>query len=287
MNSNNCKQLLNSNGCPIYQGCFPIVVGPTGATGPTGPAGPATITVGTTTTSAPGTPASVINTGTNQNTVLSFSIPQGEQGPTGPIGPTGPQGIQGATGPTGPQGIQGVQGETGPTGPQGEQGPTGATGLEGPQGPRGEQGPAGPANGLNSYGGKYSTTTQSIQLTGTNPSNIALALSMPDTGVSYTPENTITIQNEGDYEINYMATVSSSAAENITVSVQNQGSNLTGTAITKNLTISTPTTFAGSIIATLETGDTLTLAVASTSGATITLADNTLNALLSVKQLDQ
>jgi len=83
-----------------------------GPTGPTGPQGPATITVGTTTTTAPGTAASVTNSGTNENVILDFSIPAGATGPTGSQGLTGPTG---ATGPTGPQGLIGPTGATGPT----------------------------------------------------------------------------------------------------------------------------------------------------------------------------
>ena len=76
----------------------------TGPTGPTGPAGPATIVVGTTTTGEPGSDASVVNTGTVDNVVLAFTIPEGEVGPTGPTGETGPTGPTGETGPTGPTG---------------------------------------------------------------------------------------------------------------------------------------------------------------------------------------
>jgi len=72
--------------------------GATGPTGPTGPAGPVTITVGTTTTGEPGSDASVVNTGTAENVVLAFTIPEGE------IGPTGPTGATGDIGPTGPTG---------------------------------------------------------------------------------------------------------------------------------------------------------------------------------------
>ena len=53
-----------------------------GPTGPTGPAGPVTVAVGTTTTGDPGTPATVSNTGTSENAVLTFSIPAGATGPT-------------------------------------------------------------------------------------------------------------------------------------------------------------------------------------------------------------
>lgn len=66
--------------------------GATGATGPRGPEGPAgmgTITIGTTTTGEPGTAASVTNTGTAQDAVLNFTIPQGATGANGADGADG------------------------------------------------------------------------------------------------------------------------------------------------------------------------------------------------------
>lgn len=114
------------NCCPVY---------------PPRPLCNATVTVGSTTTLEAGSPAYVTNTGTLQNAVLNFGIPQG---PAGPQGIQGPQGVQGPVGATGPQGPQGIQGEVGPqgpiglTGPQGAQGEVGATGATGPQGPAGE-----------------------------------------------------------------------------------------------------------------------------------------------------
>ena len=68
-------------------------------TGPTGPQGPSTINVGTTTTGAPGTNASVVNSGTSTDVILDFTIPRGATGPTGLTGATGPTGPTGATGP--------------------------------------------------------------------------------------------------------------------------------------------------------------------------------------------
>ena len=61
--------------------------GPTGATGATGPTGPsgedgqaATVRVGTVTTGDPGTEAAVTNSGTAQDAVFDFTIPQGSSG---------------------------------------------------------------------------------------------------------------------------------------------------------------------------------------------------------------
>ena len=60
------------------------------------------VSVGTTTTGAPGSQASVTNSGTGGNVVLDFAIPQGKQGP---------QGLQGERGIQGPQGPAGADGD--------------------------------------------------------------------------------------------------------------------------------------------------------------------------------
>lgn len=53
---------------------------------PPGPPGAAaTVTIGTVTTGAPGTPAEVTNSGTSQNAVLNFTIPQGLPGASQPV----------------------------------------------------------------------------------------------------------------------------------------------------------------------------------------------------------
>jgi hypothetical protein len=137
-----------------------IIRGPAGEPGEQGPPGPATISVGSTTTGLPGTDATVVNTGTNQDAVLSFTVPAGQRGLTGatgapgPQGATGPQGVKGDTGAPstvpGPQGVKGDTGSQGPagpastvpgpagsTGPKGDTGATGSPGATGPQGPQG------------------------------------------------------------------------------------------------------------------------------------------------------
>ncbi len=78
-----CDSKYRPTGCCCGRGRL-------GPTGPTGPQGPATIEVGTTTTSAPGTAASVTNSGTNVNAIFDFVIPAGATGPQGLVGPTGP-----------------------------------------------------------------------------------------------------------------------------------------------------------------------------------------------------
>jgi hypothetical protein len=64
--------------------------GATGATGPQGTAGAAaTIAVGTTTTGAPGSNASVSNSGSSSAATFNFTIPRGDVGAQGPPGPAG------------------------------------------------------------------------------------------------------------------------------------------------------------------------------------------------------
>lgn len=67
--------------------------------------GMGTVTVGTTTTGQPGTQASVVNSGTPQNAILDFTIPQGDRGPQGLPG------IQGNPGQDGADGTDGVSPE--------------------------------------------------------------------------------------------------------------------------------------------------------------------------------
>jgi hypothetical protein len=60
------------------------VIAQAGSQGPTGPAGdPATISIGTISTLPAGSAATVTATGTPQNAILNFGIPQGATGPPG------------------------------------------------------------------------------------------------------------------------------------------------------------------------------------------------------------
>ena len=70
--------------------------GDTGATGATGSAG--TVTIGTTTTGSAGGNASVSNSGTSSDAVLSFTLPKGASGTAGVQGSIGLTGAVGATG---------------------------------------------------------------------------------------------------------------------------------------------------------------------------------------------
>lgn len=137
----------------------------TSVSGGGGGATTVSVNVNSTTTGAPGTDASVTNSGDEVNVMLDFVIPRGA---TGATGPQGPQGETGATGPTGPTGPQGETGATGPQGPQGEQGPKGDTGDTGPTGPTG---PTGAAAGFGTVSATVDSNvgTPSVTVTSSGP----------------------------------------------------------------------------------------------------------------------
>jgi len=212
----------------------------------------------------------------NSDYLINFVIPQGPTGPqglpgtNGITGPTGPQGIQGVTGPTGPQGLQGITGPTGPQGLQGITGPTGATG---------------PANGLNAYGGKYSNTPQTINLTIGTQTQIPLANSMPNFNTTYTPANSITVTEAGTYEINYFSNVSVALGTTLTLAVRNNGTNIPATVISRILSVGVDSIYSGSVVVTLAAGAVIDMAISALLAVGVTLGSG-VNATLSVKKIN-
>ncbi len=260
------------------------------------------ISVGQTVTVEPGGDAFVINSGTQDNVILDFYIPQGPtgpqgiRGPQGFLGPTGPQGIQGALGPqgvqgaqgpTGPQGIQGVQGQigaTGPTGPQGIQGIIGPTGPIGPQGEVGPTGPTGPAGvvPILSYGGAYDNTPETIDVATGTESVIPLTNAYPVENVTVAT-NTVTVNADADYEVTYIVSGTPGTTGSYTVAVANNGTVIPGSEVT--LSGNESTLYSNKFIATLASGDVLSLVITTTDATgTFALNDGT-NANLVVNEL--
>ena len=256
-----CKRRLIARGIP-------------GPTGPTGPQGPATVAIGTVTTGAPGTSATITNSGTNENVILNFTIPRGA------TGATGSQGSQGPTGPQGPQGAQGAQGQTGatgPTGPTGPQGPQGVAGPSGAQGPTGPTGPTGPAAEIptNTYGRKYDTTENTITLEQNISQDIPLGSNGPSNGITLETQNKLTIPTTGIYKVDYYFSGSTSTAADVTVNVKQNSTPIGSTTINKSLTANVDTDFVGSTINSFTAGDKIGLSIESTAAATISPASDT------------
>ena len=312
-------------GCPVPLPYYCCIPGPRGPQGPTGMG--ETIAIRNTITGEPGTEARVYDITGGPQHVLDFVIPRGQTGiqglpgSTGPVGPqgvpgsagpTGPQGATGGTGPTGPQGVpgstgptgpQGATGGTGPTGPQGATGgtgptgPQGATGGTGPTGPQGATGPAGStSSGLAAYGGLYNTTTQLLFFTQADMYiPVSLNTAMPAKGVSYPAANTLVVETEGDYEINYNILLNTSKPVTVSIGVRQNGTMVQQTRGSQTLATDDTTgiSYDGRLVCStivhLNAGDTLDLVISILR----TLPDNldaiingNANATLTVKKLD-
>ena len=296
--------------------------GPQGATGGTGPAGPQGATGGTGPTGPQGATGGTGPTGPQGAT--GGTGPTGPQGATGGTGPTGPQGVPGSTGPTGPQGATGGTGPTGPqgatggTGPTGPQGATGGTGPTGPQGATGGTGPTGPqgatggtgptcpqgatgpagstSSGLAAYGGLYNTNTQLLFFTQADMYiPVSLNTAMPAKGVSYPAANTLVVETEGDYEINYNILLNTSKPVTVSIGVRQNGTMVQQTRGSQTLATDDTTgiSYDGRLVCStivhLNAGDTLDLVIS----VLRTLPDNldaiingNANATLTVKKLD-
>lgn len=255
-------------------------IGIVGPTGPTGPQGPATITVGNVVTGLPGSNAAVTNTGTQENVILTFTIPQG---------PTGPVGAQGAQGLRGPQGMQGQQGTIGPQGPQGPQGPTGPTGPAGPQGVQGQIGPAGPAGPVGPaaeavFGRKYNNQANAINLQPNVAQTISLGTTGPLSKVTGDTQDILTTTTDGNYEIEYFFSAQAGTAAEVTVEVIQGSTPIGSTTITKNLLANTQTDFVGSTINAIDANTNISLNIKSTQTVTLTPASGT-NAYLNIMKI--
>ena len=86
--------------------------------------------------------------------------------------------------------VAGTPGATGPAGASGPSGPSGPLGPSGPSGPSGPQGPSGPA------GDKYATTSTTSLTIGTGSKTLTV-----DTGLSYTPSQSVLIAHDASNEM--------------------------------------------------------------------------------------
>ena len=271
---------------------FVIPRGATGATGATGAVGP------TGPTGATGATGAVGPTGPTGATGATGAVgptgPTGATGATGAVGPTGPTGATGATGAVGPTGPTGATGATGAVGPTGPTGATGATGAVGPTGPTGPSGTS--ASGLSAYGGLYHSGTQLVFFTAADTEvQISLNTAMPLYNVTAGGNNTLTVQQAGDYEITYQILLNTSSAVTAAVAVRRNGTAIASTRGSQTMAIDDTTSLAydGRLscdaIVSLAAGDVLDLTISILrtlpSGLDAVINGNA-NASLTVKKLN-
>lgn len=179
--------------------------------------------------------------------------------------------------------------------PCGNQGCCCLIGIPGLPGPQGEPGPQGPAGGASAYGGLYQAGTQLVTFPAADTYvQVRLNTPMPMKDVSSSAANSLTIQQAGDYEINYNVLLSTSQAADVGIGVRRNGVILAQTRGSQTLAVDSTTTISydgrlsASTIVTLAAGDVLDLAiqVIRTLPANLDAAINGYaNAALSVKKL--
>ena len=110
---------------------------------------------------------------------------------------------------------------------------------------QGQPGPAGASSaGLAAYGGMYNSSTQLLAFTAVNAYvRLQLNTLMPMKNVT-AGTNQLTIQNEGDYEINYNLLVNTNRAVDVAAVVRNNGTPITQTRAVQTLAIDNTTTLA-------------------------------------------
>ena len=280
--------------------------GDQGIQGERGIQGPSTIKIGITETVENKEQAKVENVGTNEDVILNFKIPRGEQGIEGKIGPQGIPGPQGEKGDIGPQGIKGEKGDQGPATiqignvetiepneeaevvnsgtpidvvldfklPRGEQGETG---------PRGPQGPAGPPGTefTSSYGMRYLMAETQITL----PQATDTVIPLPEKGVAlfteYPDNNSIKIKENGVYLVSYTLCGGTNEECSLTMSVKANDLLLPATNTTSEFQAQIVNCINSSTIVSLNKDDLITLNVKSSMNVNISFNGST-NAMLSV-----
>ena len=97
--------------------------------------------------------------------------------------------------------------------------------------------------------------------------------------------NSITVTEDGDYEINYGLLGSVNPASTITISVNVNGTPEASGTISQDFVVGTARSMNGSTILSLDANDVVTLTVAGSATTTLTPLNN-VNSYLTVKKLD-
>ena len=108
---------------------------------------------------------------------------------------------------------------------------------------------------------------------------------MPTSNVALGTNN-LTIQQSGVYEINYMFNASASLGAAVTLAVLRNGTAIPSTQEVHLLAIGIESIYSGSVLATLNAGDVLTIAVSALLALTLTLGTG-VSVTLSVKRIDE
>lgn len=147
------------------------------------------------------------------------------------------------------------------------------------------QGPTGPSFGLNAYGGRYNNTGGSISLGIGTQSQVPLSVTMPNQNITYPTANSITVSQDGVYEINFFSNLSVALGTTVTLAVRSNGTNIPSTVISRTLSVGTSSIYSGSVIVTLSAGSIIDMAISALLAVGVTLGSG-VNSTLTIKKLN-
>jgi len=138
---------------------------------------------------------------------------------------------------------------------------------------------------LSAFGGIYNLGEETIEPVATTPAVVPMESAMTLQDVTATPENSLTVNTAGIYEIAYSVSFTTSISQTPTVAVRVNGTVIPETAISRTLAANEEATFSANNIRVLAAGDVVDLVVTSPATLTVTLEDD-LSAYLILKRLD-
>ena len=136
--------------------------------------------------------------------------------------------------------------------------------------------------GLSSFGGRFNDDFTPINIV-VGQEVIPLPEIMPGRDVEYS-DNSITIEENGIYEINYSINVSAEVAALVTTSVRVNGQDIDSTVISRLIDVDLGTVYSGSTIVELNSGDVIDMAISALIAVEVTLG-NGVNASLSIRRI--
>ena len=108
---------------------------------------------------------------------------------------------------------------------------------------------------------------------------------MPNLNATYTPTNSITVTEAGNYEINYFSNVSVAVGTTVTQAVRINSANIPSTVISRVLAVGVGSIYSGSVIVTLAAGDVIDMVLSALLAVGVTLGSG-VNASLTVKKIN-
>ena len=151
-------------------------------------------------------------------------------------------------------------------------------------GPVGPQGPSGSAL-LDAYASIYEDNGNSYSLMPNVSNQVELGKTSQSKNVDTSFTNSLKIQNEGIYKIDYFFAATSSSPTDISVEARKGNITISGTKITRKANSQEYLSFVGSIIVDLNKDDIIDLGVSSTSTVTLTPGDETVS-YLNIMKID-